>query len=125
MASGPFVNVRYAAAYGGGTNVHPIRIQPETLGAVFGAPPVTNVAPGAAVTSPISAKVSGSKRSIGLNTRKLSLKFSGTPPAGYLANATITIPWLQPFPASFAKGVTGTYLGVAAIIVSLSPEYVK
>lgn len=126
MSAGPFVISRYGASYGAGTAIHPIRIQPETLGlTVTAGTPVANTAPTGAVTNPISARVTSGRRTIGLGARKISFRFSGTPPTGYSPNAVLTVPWLTPFPTSFARGLAGTYLGAAIVVVGLSPEVAR
>lgn len=90
--------------------IHPIKIQPETktltLNAVANAAPTTDIAPGVA-----SAKVSGSRRSIGYNARLVRFRItSPTPPPGYVANSVIALPVLtQVAFAGYAKGQSGTY----------------
>ena len=125
MSTGAFIIARYAATYGAGTNVHPIKIQPETATLVVGG--VTNSIPTASVNNQISARVAGGKRAIGLNARRISFRFSGTPPtgSGYLANSIITLPWLSPFTTPVARGATGTYQTGAIVVVGLSPEIAK
>lgn len=124
MSSGVFINAKYAASYGAGDQVHPIRVQPETLAATVGS--VANATASGALTSPISATVSRSKRSKGLIPRHVSLRFGSSPPSGYLANGVVRIPCLTTtfFNACIA-GATGTYLGSACTVVSVSPEYVR
>jgi len=53
MSAGAFTRTRYRADSG---DTHPIRVQPETLTAAFGA--TANSAPTDAIDNPISAKVS-------------------------------------------------------------------
>lgn len=124
MSAGSFVTSRYAATYNA-TNVHPIRVQPETLAAsAAGTTPVVNAAPTAAVNNPIQAKVSGSKKSLGLTARSVSLRIQGAPPAGYFANSVTRIPALtQGFFTACAKGVVVTYLGTTWTVIGRSAEY--
>lgn len=125
MSAGVFISSKYRATYGSGTNVHPIKIQPETTGLQFGAE--INVPPVEDATSPISAVVSNSRRSIGLTPRKVSFRFlSDTPQSGrYKAGSVISLPWLVAIPSTFIKGLQGTYLGEAVELVSVSPERVS
>lgn len=124
MSAGAFVVSRYQAAYNA-AQIHPIKVQPETLALVINA--VTNDPPVAAATSPISASVSSGKRQLGLTAAKVSIRFSAAPPAGYLANSTIRLPLLNTaIRAAAVRSATGTYLGVAIIVVSnFSPEVVS
>jgi len=125
MSAGAFTIGRYAASYGAGTAIHPIRVQPETLTLTIAT--VANTAPTGAISNPISARVSGGRRAIGLGCRKVTVKFSGALPAnlGYLANGSLTLPWLNPFTVAIAKGAVGTYQGAAIIVTGISPEIVK
>jgi len=124
MSAGVFTNTLYRASYGDGTAVHPIRVQPETIAAAIGA--TTNAAPTTAQTNPIQARVSGSKRSIGLIARSVTLQAPATgQPTGYKALGVTRIPALtQAFYDAATKGVTCTYLGVAFTVVSRSLERV-
>lgn len=128
MSAGRFELTRYAASYGGGTQIHPIRVQEETLALSItpaGGDAVTNDAPAGATTSPISAVVSRGKRAGGLRPRLVSIKFTGTPPDGYSANQVIRLPWLTPFPVNFAKSNVGVYLSAPIIVVGLTSEEAK
>lgn len=120
MSAGDFVRSRYESNVG---NIHPIRVQPETIAANVGA---ANAAPTAAVDIPISAKVSGGKRELGLIARKVRLAFTATPPTGYAEDSIVTIPILTPAVFNqIAVGTTGTYLGAAVEVVGTSPETSK
>lgn len=124
MSSGSFVVTKYAAAYGSGTNIHPIRVQPETLALsiTIGGSAVANTAPAGALTSPISARVSSGKRTLGLNAFTVGIKFSGPTPTGYSANQRINLPCLNSAIRAATKGATGTYLGASIVVVGTSPE---
>lgn len=120
MSAGNFIRSRYESDAG---NIHPIRIQPETADATIGS---VNAAPAGAVDVPISARVSGGSRQIGLTARKVRLAFTGTPPTGYAANSVVTIPILTPARFnSVAVGTTGTYLGTAVEVVGKTSESSK
>lgn len=123
MSAGAFVRARYGASYA--LEVHPIRVQPETLAATIGG--TVNAAPAGAITNPISARASGSKRSLGLNARKVQLAAPATnPPAGYQAGGVTSIPALgEAFYNLAIKGTTCTYLGAAFTVVSRTTEYVN
>lgn len=119
MSAGQFVISSYLASYDG-ASVHPIRIQPETLAAQLN--PVV-LAP----TSPISARVSGGKRTLGLIARKIVLRDDvTTPPDGYQPSGRLVIPILSPIDFdSLTKGSTLTYLGIDMVVVGKIPEYVN
>lgn len=124
MSAGSFVTSKYQASYGLGANIHPIRVQPETLAlslSVSGTA-TANTAPTGAVTNPISARVSASKRTLGLSAATVGIKFSGTPPTGYAANQRINLPLLNNSIRAVTKGATGTYLGASVVVVGVSPE---
>lgn len=93
MSSGAFSKSKYAASYGDGTNIHPIRVQPETITCSVNS--VANTAPTGAVTSPISALVSRGRRARGLIVRTVTLRADATtPPTGYKPGGLTTIPCL-------------------------------
>jgi len=119
MSSGAFKISKYSSTKTG--LVHPIRIQPETLDLTLGGN--SNDEPSGAVSSPISAQVSQGKRSLGLNARTVTVTWAGTPPTGYAAGGSITLPWLDE--ANFStlvRGTTGTYLETACRVVGTSEE---
>jgi hypothetical protein len=119
MSAGAFSLSKYAADSG---TIHPVRIQPETLAALVGA--TANAAPSGAVTaSAITARVTGGNRAYGVKARSLSFKFTAAPPAGYLTNQVYRIPILiKALYDGAGIGTTGTYLGVATVVVGKSPE---
>lgn len=123
MSAGAFVRSRYAASYD--AEIHPIRVQPETLLAAIGG--TANTAPTGAITNPISARASGSKRSLGLNARKVQLAAPATnPPAGYQPGGVTSIPALnQAFYDLALKGTNCTYLSATFVVVSRTTEYVN
>lgn len=126
MSAGAFVPGIYTTDTGTPVN---ISVQPETKTLTLNA--VTNTDG----TGPLqpglpSAKVSGSRRSIGINARKVRVRFTGAIPPGYLGTTgIITLPVLTKtaFDA-YAKQQTGTYtLGTTAYdveFVGKTPETV-
>lgn len=117
MSSGNFTDTFYEADNG---DIHPIRVQPETLLAVLGA---ANSAPAGPLTVPLSARARKPRRAFGLGARTARVKFTATPPTGYALNQTLTIPILSPsIFASITKGVTGTYLSTAVKVVGTTSE---
>lgn len=128
---GPFQRDRYAATYlpPGSTDaqVHPIRVQPETL-ALTATTGGSNDGSSAAFTSPISCEVSRSKRSLGLHARKFRLKLADTPPppVGFATNSVIELPILtQAFYDAGTIGDAYTYLEGTWTLVGKSAEIVK
>lgn len=124
MSAGRFRRSRYVATYGNTTNVHPIRVQPETLALVIGG--VTNTASTSPFTSPISAQISRSRRGLGLHARTVTVVFTDTAPTGYTLNSPIRLPLLTPEIAIAATpGVVGTYLENSVEVVGSTAEEVK
>lgn len=124
--AGKFTRSKYQASYGAGAAVHPIRVQPETIAADFGAD--TNDPPANAINNPISAKISLSSRSRGLRPRYVTLQLGDgvAPPTGYKAGAITKIPVLTPGVfTSVQVGGSVTYLGVTWTVVSLTAEEVS
>jgi len=123
MSAGSFVRSRYLATYKF-EEIHPIRVQPETI-AMFlsGTPGTTNAPPSGEITNDISAQVSRSGRGIGLKPRSITIELTGAAPAGYLAGSKVTLPVLtESFYASVPKGSTVTYLGTTWEVVAKNPE---
>jgi len=121
MSAGQFLDAFYETNSG---EICGVRIQPETAALVLNA--VTNTIPAGPATQLASAQVSRGKRAIGVNTRTVSIRFTGAVPDGYQINGTITLPWLQQdtFEA-LPNRATGTYLGNAVILVGKSPETIR
>jgi len=123
MSAGNFVTSRYRASYASPIQIHPIRVQPETLLAEIDG--LANAATTDAINNPIVAAATGSRRSNGLKARRvrLQLPVGTTPPAGYRANGITTIPALQPaFFALATKGAVCRYLGVDWVVVGRVAE---
>lgn len=125
MSAGTFTLTKYIASYGDGSNVHPIRVQPETLTATHTG--TANSAPGDDVNNPISARVSTGRRALGLIPRMVTLKApSSGQPSGYKAEGVTRIPCLtETFYNKCVKGTTVTYLGASWTVISGSPEIVR
>lgn len=120
MSSGQFLGSKYESNAG---TIHPIRVQPETLGAVIATIP--NAAPAGNVTSGISARVSNGNRQFGLKPRGVVLAWTGAVPEGYSGDP-VYIPALTPaFYNAAVKEAVGTYLGQGVKVVSQSPERVR
>lgn len=127
MSAGAFTRTRYEADYTTG-QIHPIRVQPETLTAnIVGATSTTNAAPTATGTSPISAQVSRSTRALGLHARLVSLKVNGTPPTGYAPNSSVRLPALNIafFEACQAAGAQVNYLEAVWDVIGTRQEQVR
>jgi len=129
MSAGVFTTSFYSASYGGGTNVHPIRVQPETLEATVGGT-ITNEPSASATTSPISALVSRNRGSKGLLARiiYLELGIDETPPEGYSIRSRTKIPILTEdfYNAAIAPGnPIIQYLGAAWTVAGSSAEVAK
>ena len=120
MSAGPFVIRGYQTDKG--TDLMPIRVQPETLlleiGGVANAPPTGTISDAYG-----SARVGGGKFQNGLKARYVRIKFTAAL-AGYKPDAPITLPILNPTVwAGISKGDTGTYLSTAIIVVGVpQPE---
>lgn len=122
MSAGKFNRSRYMAD--NGTDIYPVRVQPETLALTLGG--TANAAPAGAATEKISARISGGRRTLGMNCRRARIQFTAAPPDGYAVDKILTVPILTPtLYQSISKGTTGTYLGVACEVVGKTPEYVN
>jgi len=126
MSAGQFQIVGYQASYDT-AEIHPIRVQPETLEltvTIGGTDVVNTPADLSTATSPISAVVSRGKRSRGLNARTITVEFPipTTPPTGYLNNSPIRLAMLNPALSATPVGAVGTYLATPCRVVGTSPE---
>lgn len=124
MSAGEFLNTRYVAEYNS-AQIHPIKVQPETTELSIDS--TDNTPTTSAITSPISAMVSGGKRELGLHASMVSFKFTGTIPSDYKAGSIIRLPLLNAaIRAKAVKGATGAYIGGTIEVVSnYSPEIVR
>jgi len=121
MSAGAFESSFYTSDDG---TVHPIRIQPETRALTIAGQ--ANSAPaGPADENAAMVRVSGGKRTLGLTPRKIRIRFTGDPPAGYKEGSTLSVVVLIPGHwQTYRKPLykTGTYLGAAIEVIGSSPE---
>lgn len=118
MSAGAFSRSKYEADDG---EIHPIRVQPETIDASVGGN--DNTAPAGAVTIGLSARVSQSARAFGLRPRLVSLAWFADPPADYDPLGIIRIPILRKAAYDdIVVGDSGSYLGGTVIVIGKSPE---
>ena len=122
MSAGAFQSVTYVT---NAALVTTVKVQPESLALVLAT--VANAAPtGTRTVGVPSAKVSGSKRKIGINARTVTIKFTGAVPTGYLPGSKVRIP----VPSAtvwngYDTGQTGTYLGSPVVFAGKSAESIK
>jgi len=120
MSSGAFLRSFYELDNG---DIAAIRVQPETVAMTIGG--AANTAPAGPATVPSSAVVSRGRRSKGINARLVRVVFP-TPPAGYLANSPIALPWLDPGTfASLNPNDSVSYLGASGVLVGKTAESVR
>lgn len=127
MSAGRFLRSRYIASYNT-DNIHPIRVQPETLELTVPGPPiVANTAPIGATNQPFSAVISRGIRQLGLRPRTVTIELtSGTPPAGYDIRSRVTLPVLNlQLPPLLVPGTPIEYLGADWEVVSFQPEITR
>lgn len=114
MSAGPFLRARYERDNG---DIHPVRVQPSTVSA-------TNPQPTGALTSDISARVGGSRRTLGLITRRVRVVFTAGAPADYKPDSIIALPILTPDAYdALQRGSTFAYLGGTVTVVGKTPEF--
>lgn len=117
MSQGAFLETKYQADNG---DVHPIRVQPETVAASLG---TANIAPTGAVTIDLFATARKSKRSYGVGARTARLRFTGAVPDGYKPGQVLTVPVLTiAVYNGLTRASTITYLGQPAALVGKSAE---
>lgn len=121
MSAGSFQRVKYEADNARGGGIYRMRVQPETLALTDGT--ITNAEPADPVDQRIRAKVSKTRREIGLGPRKLLLAFTGPLPDGYSGDEVL-VPILTPatFSAWSVEGTALTYLGVPVEVVGSVSE---
>lgn len=120
MSAGAFTNSKYQADNG---DIRGIRVQPETLAANIGA---VNAAPAGAINATGRARVGGGNRQYGVKARSVTVRFTATPPTGYKADQLYRIPIMTPTVYNDIEiDDTGTYLGVACVVVGKNPERVR
>lgn len=120
MSAGVFSRSKYETNAGTILNA---RVQPETLAANIGA---VNAAPAGAVNGLGSAKMRGGSREIGVKARRVTVAFTGAVPDGYKPNSVVSIPIMTPAVYNgISVGTTGTYLGVAVVVIGTRAESVR
>lgn len=120
MSAGPFSSSKYESDQGG---IFRARVQPETLLAVIDG--ATNAAPAGAVDQPVSARMRGSRRAIGVTARKVSLRWTSGAPTDY-KDEPVSIPIMTPAVFNgINPGQTGTYLGSAVEVISKTAEQLR
>lgn len=120
MSAGEFVTALYETSSDNGGDVHPMRVQPETLTLTIGGTP--NAASPGPSTSALFARARKSKRAYGVGARLVRLRFTGTLPTGYSGDE-VTVPVMQPSVFSgYTPLSTGTYLGADVEVVSRIAE---
>lgn len=123
MSAGRFVRAFYASRYGVGGNIHPIRVQPETIALVLEGEP--NGSPTGPASIPISAYTSKGVKEYGLSAIGVNVRFTDTIPDGYSGDP-IPLPLLNfDIQALASQGAVGTYLGNPIEVVSVIPERVR
>lgn len=127
MSAGRFTRSRYQAVYNP-ANIHPIKVQPETLNLSIGGE--ANEAPTEAINNPISAVVSRNKQARGLRPALVSLQWTGTVAAAPGNVGSTTVPLLnaniRTEAAQADDDTVVNYLGVATwVVIGYSVEEAK
>jgi hypothetical protein len=122
MSTGSFVDSIYQSNKPA-DNLHPIRVQPETLTLTLGGQ--ANTAPAGPATSELRAFSSTRKRRGAVNARKVGLEITAAGPNDYLVGSTLYVPWLDPatfYDVTLEDDVTGTYNGASVRVIGSSEE---
>jgi hypothetical protein len=102
---------------------HYIRAQEESKGLTVEG--TANGYPAIGVNSKFWVKASQAKRAYGLKPRKLRIRWTGTPPAGYLASQPLEVVVYDPaLWATTSRRDAGTYLGQPIVVVGKIKESV-
>lgn len=118
MSQGRFTRSKYQSNQT--ARIYSIRVQPETLTLTIDGTP--NDPPSGDITESVSARARGSRRSIGITARAVSVEFTSTLPTGYTGEP-LTVPVMTPsLFETAAIGATGTYLGQPIEVIGLRPE---
>lgn len=121
MSAGAFVNSKYEADNG---DIYFVRVQPETLALTVNA--TANTAPTDPIDQQVSAKVSKTRREIGIGCRGVGLRFDGAVPDGYKPGSTLFVPVLQKgLYDTIDRGSVITYLSNTATLVYKTAETVR
>lgn len=125
MSTGAFVESVYESGKPA-PNLHPIRVQPETLTLTIDG--TANSAGGAEATSELRAFSSSRNRRGAVNARKVGLEITAGGDAGYEVGSTIYVPVMTAATLSaylFPAGKTGTYNGASVRVIGSSPERIN
>lgn len=123
MSAGVFESSRYELSSENGGGVAPCKVQPETLACTINS--VANAATTDPVTIPNSANMIGPRNANGIQSRYVTLEWTGAPPTGYSGD-NVRVPVLQSATyAAWTKDATGTYLGADVKVVGRIPERVN
>ena len=124
MSTGSFVNTRYEDGANG--DIHPIRVQPETL--TLDITGTTNPAPTGNINSERRAFVSSRRRRGAVCARLIGLKVTNSGPNEYLEGSTLYVPILRPttYATLLGKlGQSGTYNGATVEVIGSSGERIN
>lgn len=121
MSTGAFVASKYEDSLNG--DIHPIRVQPETLTLNIGG--TANAAPAGDINSQLRAFSSSRRRRGAVCARKVGLVVTASGTNGYEVGSTLYVPVLQPLTlAGYLDPAdqTGTYNGATVRVIGSSGE---
>lgn len=122
MSTGSFVDSIYQSNRPT-DNLHPIRVQPETLTLTLGGQ--ANTAPAGPTDSELRAFSASRKRKGAVNARKVGIEVTAAGPNDYLVGSQLYVPWLDPdtfYDIILGDNVTGTYNGATVKVIGSSEE---
>lgn len=121
MSSGAFETGRYGCTKTAG--IHKIKVQPETKTLTLGGQ--ANAYAADPIDSVPSAKVSSSRRQLGITPRTVTIRMTAAG-AGLSVGSVIRVPWFVDTTwNALADGAVGTYQGIACELVGTGSESVK
>lgn len=123
MSAGKFEIAKYEQATGG--NIWPCRAQPETKGLTLNS--VTNDYPTASVTAGLPRlRLRKGKRQFGISVRTVTVRLTADGTGSVADYKQDTIHVVPVFKQSVHDGIsigqTGTYLGIACVVVGKFPQ---
>lgn len=121
MSTGAFVNSRYQNGLNG--DIHPIRVQPETLTLDIGG--TVNAPPAGAINSQRRAFVGSRRRRGAVNVRKVGVIVTAAGENDYEVGSTLYIPVMVPTVLNSyldPADQTGTYNGATVRVIGSSAE---
>jgi len=117
MSAGRFEDGKYETNDG---DVYACRAQPESKGLTLGG--VANAYPPGVIDQATSARLTGSKRQIGVTARTVRVQLTAVL-AGYKPEAILTVPvFTEAVYNGYVRGQVGTYLATAVKYVGRSAE---